>query len=69
MAKAPLQSCVCSLLHAAVHRGLVVLPPELGQLAALRLHPALQLQQLHLDVHLKGLGLVGGQTREVKIHV
>ena len=46
-----------------------MLPPEAGQLAALLLHLALELQQLHLDVHLQGLGLVGREAGEVEVHV
>ena len=57
------------LFHASIHGCLVVLPPESGQLASLLLHLALELQQLHLDVHLQGLGLVGGEAREVKVHI
>ena len=30
---------------------------------------ALKLKQLHLDVHLEGLSLVGGKAREIEIHV
>ena len=46
-----------------------MLPPEAGQLAALLLHLALELQQLHLDVHLQGLGLVGREAGEVEVHI
>ena len=46
-----------------------MLPPEVGQLAALLLNLALELQQLHLDVHLQGLGLVSREAGEVEVHV